>query len=77
VHGVYLLHRNEKRWLVFKAYRWLYHSSLGSSVIQKKKEVYVGSEMRTLETRDAAFEASATDETFVFDGFVKHASEFV
>ena len=35
-----LLHRNVKRFrggLVFKAHRWLYHSTLGSIVIKKKK----------------------------------------
>jgi len=34
-------HRNEKRFgggLVFKAHRWLYHSTLGSRVIKKKKD---------------------------------------
>ena len=37
-----LLQRNVKRFrrgLVFKAHRWLYHSTLGSRVIKKKKKV--------------------------------------
>ena len=36
-----VLHRNEKRFrgrLVFKAHRWLYHSTLGSIVIKKNEE---------------------------------------
>ena len=36
-----LLHRNIKRFrggLVFKAHRWLYHSTLGSRGIKKKRE---------------------------------------
>jgi len=35
-------HRNVKRFrrgLVFKAHRWLHHSTLGSRVIKKKKRV--------------------------------------
>jgi len=35
-----LLHRNVKRFqggLVFKAHRWLHHSTLGSRVIKKKR----------------------------------------
>ena len=38
---VLLLHRYVKRFrggLVFKAHRWLYHSTLGSRVIKKKKK---------------------------------------
>jgi len=37
----HLLHSNVKRFqggLVFKAHRWLYHSTLGSREIKKKKK---------------------------------------
>ena len=56
--GPKLLHRNEKRFrggLVFKAHRWLYHSTLGSREIKKRRREEGPKESQR---REAALEAT-------------------